>query len=104
MLEKTRSRSRIKRSKQKTVDEKKWLDKVGGLPCCVCGKQPVELHHIRTNKGMSVRASHYEVLPLCTGCHRGDLGLHGLGRKAFEKKYGITELELLEKVRTALNG
>jgi len=28
--------------------------------------------------------------------------LHGMGRKAFEKYYGIEELELLEKVKECL--
>jgi hypothetical protein len=27
------------------------------------------------------------------------MGIHGMGRKAFEKYYGITEMELLDAVR-----
>jgi hypothetical protein len=37
------------------------------------------------------------VIGLCREHHRGDTGIHGLGRKAFEKKYGLTEEDLLEK-------
>jgi hypothetical protein len=35
------------------------------------------------------------VIGLCREHHRGDTGIHGLGRKAFEKKYGLTEEDLL---------
>jgi hypothetical protein len=41
-------------------------------------------------------------VPLCPSHHRGDIGLHGMGRKAFERAYGVTELELLDETRTAL--
>jgi hypothetical protein len=33
---------------------------------------------------------------LCREHHRGDTGVHGLGRKAFERKYQVTEEQLLE--------
>jgi hypothetical protein len=33
---------------------------------------------------------------LCTEHHRGNTGVHGMGRKSFERKYGVTEEELLE--------
>lgn len=35
--------------------------------------------------------------------HRGNVGLHGMGRKAFERHYGVTELELVEQTRRAIN-
>jgi hypothetical protein len=35
------------------------------------------------------------VIGLCREHHRGDTGIHGLGRKAFERKYGLTEEDLL---------
>ena len=50
-----------------------------------------------------MRASHYDTIPLCPEHHRGNSGLHGLGRKAFERRYTITELELLEEVRALLH-
>ena len=36
------------------------------------------------------------VIGLCREHHRGDTGIHGLGRRAFEKAYQVTEEELLE--------
>jgi hypothetical protein len=39
---------------------------------------------------------------LCPYHHRGDRGIHGMGRKAFEREYGITEEELLAKTEELL--
>jgi hypothetical protein len=36
------------------------------------------------------------VIGLCPEHHRGNTGIHGMGRKAFEREYGVTEEELLE--------
>ena len=65
---------------------------------------PAECHHPRTATGAGRRASHFDAIPLlCPEHHRGQSGLHGLGRKAFERHYGVTELELLEQVKELLN-
>ena len=86
------------RSKTKTKEEKDHHQKVASLPCIMCGHLQVELHHIREFTGTGRKESHMDVLPLCFDCHRGDLGFHGLGRKAWEKMYNITQKELLERV------
>jgi len=39
---------------------------------------------------------------LCPEHHRGNTGIHGLGRKAFERKYQITEEGLLQIVSERL--
>ena len=36
------------------------------------------------------------VIGLCPEHHRGNTGVHGLGRKSFAVKYGVTEEDLLE--------
>lgn len=80
-------------------ETKKHYDKVARVGCALCrfvlGYQdtPPELHHIR-RAGIRDKAP---VIPLCPPHHRGNIGIHGLGRKAFEKKYNITEEELLEQ-------
>jgi hypothetical protein len=53
--------------------------------------------------GMGVRNSNYAVLPLCPPHHRGNIGYHGLGRKAFERRYEVTELELAQQVESILS-
>jgi hypothetical protein len=87
-----------------TKDERAHMSKVAGLGCIVCrnlgyGESPAALHHIRSGQGMSQRASHYQVLPLCGTHHQ--TGGYGVaihcGQKEWESRYG-TELELLEQV------
>ena len=77
-------------------EQRNHYDKVARLGCILCrhlqlGETPPHLHHIR-------RAGKRDTAPvigLCREHHRGDTGIHGLGRKAFEKKYGLTEEDLL---------
>ena len=87
-----------------TKDEKKHYGKVASLGCSLCrylgyGETPPELHHIRR----AGKRSNAPVIPLCPEHHRGNGGIHGMGRKAFERKYGITEEELLEKTLELIN-
>ena len=90
-----------------TKAEQQHLSRVAALGCVLCRRlgyrdTPAEIHHPRTGQGMSQRASHFEAVPLCFWHHRGDDGLHGLGRRAFERVYGCTERELLAEVRELL--
>lgn len=57
--------------------EKRHLDRVAGLPCCLCGDTPVQVHHIRDGQGMAQRASNWLAVPLCPDCHVGPKGVHG---------------------------
>jgi hypothetical protein len=36
-----------------------------------------------------------EVIPLCPEHHRGNTGVHGLGAKGFERRYNLTQEDLL---------
>ena len=77
---------------------------VASLGCAICrrlgyGETPATAHHIRTGKGTGVRADDDETIPLCPEHHQGNTGIHGMGRKAFEAFYGVTELELLDETR-----
>ena len=87
-----------------TKNEKKSLDKIARLGCVLCSTvlgfedTPAELHHIRRTSKRSTSP----VIPLCPEHQRGNNGIHGLGRKSFEAKYGITEEELLERVSQKL--
>jgi hypothetical protein len=42
------------------------------------------------------------VIPLCPEHHRGNTGIHGMGRKAFERNYETTEESLLQIVNEIL--
>lgn len=89
-----------------TVAERKHMRRVADLGCAVCWRiygqhdpGPVELHHPRTGAGIGQRSCHMNVLPLCVNHHRGKMGIHGMGKKAFEAHYGFTEMDLLDDVR-----
>lgn len=43
-----------------------------------------------------------DVIPLCYEHHRGATGLHGLGKRAFEREYGLSELDLLDQTKQKL--
>ena len=80
---------------------KQHMAKVAALGCILCrsldiGETPAELHHQKID---GIRASDKDVIPLCVEHHRGMTGVHGLGRKAFERRYGLTEMDLLEMVK-----
>jgi len=92
-----------------TKDEKRYLSKVADIGCIICynagyPQTPAEIHHIRgIGLGLGVRNNHYNVIGLCPSHHRGNEGYHGMGRKAFERKYNVTEQQLLEQVKEMLN-
>ena len=80
------------------------MSKVAALGCILChrlgyGITPALVHHIRTGIGMGKRASDFDTLPLCPEHHQGMTGIHGMGRKAFERHHGVTELELLQETK-----
>ena len=87
-----------------TVDEKKHLNKLSAIGCVLCHLlgtpgTPAEIHHPRKGTGMGQRASHYDAIPLCTAHHRGDIGILGMGVKAFTRHYDIDEAGLLHITR-----
>ena len=91
-----------------TIADRIYMGKVAELGCAICrmlgyGQTPAEVHHQRTGTGAGKRASDRNTVPLCPTHHRGNVGLHGMGRKAFERHYGVTELELVEQTRRAIN-
>jgi hypothetical protein len=87
-----------------TKDEKKHFSKLAQIGCVLCWhlgyeETPAEMHHIRR----AGKRSTSPVIPLCPEHHRGDSGIHGMGRKAFERRYGITEEALLQIVNEILS-
>ena len=85
-----------------TKDEKKRLNQIAELGCILCSEvlgfegTPSELHHVRRYGNVRLAS---EVLGLCPEHHRnGNDSLHRLGVKGFEKKWGISCEELLERI------
>jgi len=88
---------------KKLMTKKEDYDRMARFGCILCSYlgyegTPSEIHHIRRTSQRKNSPS----IPLCREHHRGDTGVHGLGRKAFERKYKITEEELLERLNELL--
>ena len=91
-----------------TLRERAHLSAVADLGCCICGA-PAEIHHLRHNPetglhlGMSQRASHWHVIPLCPAHHRaGGPGVaYHAGPREWEAIHG-TEIELWRRVEARL--
>jgi hypothetical protein len=88
-----------------TKAEKEHYGKVARLGCILCitleyFDTPCEIHHIRRLGGKRKLAP---VIGLCPEHHRGNTGVHGLGRKGFEARYGIDEQALLELTLEMIN-
>ena len=83
-----------------TKTEKAHYDKVARLGCILCklvlgyDDTPAEIHHIRRYGG---KRSLAPVIGLCPEHHRGNSGIHGLGKRGFEARYGIDEQALLQQ-------
>lgn len=89
-------------------EEKKYLSRVADLGCYVCKRlgyegTPAEIHHQRSGVAKGKRSGHADVLPLCFYHHRGNGGIHGMGLRAFEREYGMTEIEMIAEVKEILN-
>ena len=87
-------------------EQKEHYGKIASLGCSLCrhlgyGATPCEIHHIRRFGGKRDNA---EVIGLCTEHHRGNTGVHGLGRKRFETRYGIDEETLRSQTMELING
>jgi len=92
-----------------TKKEKEHYDKLARFGCVLCfylgfgggidgSGTPAEIHHIRRTRPRKDSPA----IPLCPEHHRGNTGLHGMGRRAFENEYEITEEELLEIVNESI--
>jgi hypothetical protein len=85
--------------------EKIALNQIAELGCILCSEvlgiegSAAELHHVRR---FGTKRATSPILPLCPEHHRGNSGVHGLGTKGFEIKWGITYEELLESVNKRL--
>ena len=90
-----------------TIASKKRLSRIADMGCVLCnhlgyGATPAQIHHRRTGTGL-MRASDDDVIPLCVQHHTGPMGIHGMGRRAWEIFHGVTELELLEMTKSELS-
>lgn len=85
---------------KKTARSWRYLAWIRTLPCAVCGAQPSEAAHTGSDGGISMKASDYSAIPLCSHCHRmSSDSYHALGRDEFEERHGLD----LAAIRRRLN-
>lgn len=77
-----------------TKAQRAYMDRVAQLGCLLC-RQPAQLHHVREGAGMAQKSSNWLVVPLCPSHHTGSDGIHGLSPRMFERRHGLSELDLL---------
>jgi hypothetical protein len=75
------------------------------LGCMLCRRLfphlepgPVNLHHLRT--GGWGKGDYTTLIPLCFRHHQGEDGIHTLGTKAWERKFGVSQADLLMDAMT----
>ena len=90
-------------SKAMTREEKAYVSRAIALGCALCrhlglGESPGEWHHARTGVGAGKRGPHKRGFPLCPPHHRtSNDALHVCGRRAWERRFGVTEMQFVEQ-------
>jgi hypothetical protein len=69
-------------------------------PCCACGVEDCsEAAHTGTDGGMSMKASDYSCVPLCSDCHtRAPGSYHRIGKRAFGRKHQLCFADLTARL------
>ena len=84
--------------------ETQYKARLADMACVICERiygqhagGNVELHHLRT--GGWGKGDYKTMIPLCYEHHRGNTGIHGMGTKAWERAYGVSQRDLLDLVQ-----
>ena len=83
-------------------ERRERFDALSELGCAICGMPP-QIHHLIGTKwrGMGQKSDDRNTIPLCLHHHTGAEGVHTIGKKTWEAKYGTQE-ELLEQTEAKL--
>ena len=84
-----RANSPTRRGPPRDEGYKAWIRE---MPCIACGVEGrSEAAHTGTDGGMSMKASDYSCVPLCSDCHTQAPGAyHRIGKRAFEQRCGLS--------------
>ena len=82
---------------------KERFERLAEIGCIICG-QPPQIHHLIgvRYRGMGQKADDMYTLPICLHHHTGAAGIHTIGKRTWEAKYGTQE-ELLAKTNDKLS-
>ena len=84
------------------MKRKERFERLAEMGCVIC-KQPAQIHHLIGVKyrGMGQKADDQYTIPLCLHHHTGQLGIHQMGKGAWERMFGTQE-ELLQRTNERL--
>ena len=76
----------------KPKDKKARFAALSDLGCIIC-QCPTEIHHLLGLKysGIAQKSKDEFTIPLCVNHHRGEEGIHHIGIKTWQYKYGTQE-------------
>lgn len=88
---------------------KKRFDAISRIGCIVCRNEmgiytPALVHHLlgqENGRKMGRKATDDKTIGLCLHHHDGFLGIHRLGKRAWEEKFG-TQADMLEQTNDIL--
>lgn len=85
---------------KKTARSWRYLAWIRSLPCAACGMTPSEAAHTG-NAGMSIKASDFSCVPLCSDCHTaGADSYHKLGKQEFEVCRNVKLAKLVKRLNS----
>jgi hypothetical protein len=89
------------RGKAASASEKRHMQRVAAMGCCVCGGEAT-VHHVTSDGYQRLCRSHQRVIPLCPRHHLIQHGpresIEALGHLGFSTAYGIFPLGLAEEL------
>jgi hypothetical protein len=77
-----------------------YLAWIREMPCIACGIEGrSEAAHTGSDGGMSMKASDYSCVPLCTECHtQAPDAYHRVGKRAFEERQGLCLVRVVARL------
>ena len=93
-----RASSPTRKGPPRDEDYKSWIR---AMPCIACGvKGRSEAAHTGSDGGMSMKASDYSCVPLCSDCHtQAPSAYHRVGKRAFESRHGLSFACMVERLQ-----
>jgi hypothetical protein len=88
----------LKFQKPQTPRNKKYIEFIKKLPCCLCAFNHLsDPHHVpATGQGaMGMKTSDFRAIPLC---HKHHVEAHQHGKKTFFKKYNVDAELMIEQL------
>lgn len=82
---------------------KAHMARVAQLPCVICGRRPVHVHHCCHGRYGQRKVTDFEVIPLCPDCHQSGPNAIHRDKAAWRDRNG-SDFEFLPVVADMLAG